>query len=142
MGLGGSEGELREQRQQGWNAHAAGKGLRATLFLNRLPPLPMPSSPATQACSWLLVCCSERFRASAGGVGMSILLAGVVVWISVVGLLPWPWGWMSLFQLGPDQNAYAQISEVCSLHPPSSLYPAPPVGRVQRGLGRDLVLSS
>lgn len=59
---------------------------------------------------------------------MFILLAAVVVWISVVG----PAGMALAVGLGcpcPDlvqiRMPYAQISEVCSLHPPSSLYPAP-----------------
>lgn len=95
-------------------------------FLTIVLPHPCPPVPPHRHVVGSLSA-AQRFRASAGGVGRSILLAGVVVWISVVGLLAWPWlrGWISLFQLGPDQNAYAQISEVCSLHPPSSLYPAP-----------------
>lgn len=48
---------------------------------------------------------------------------------------------MSLSRLGPDQNAYAQISEVCSpqLPPPST---PPRSGTGAKGLGKDLVLSS
>lgn len=47
---------------------------------------------------------------------------------------------MSLSRLGPDQNAYAQISEVCSPHPPPPTLPRS--GRGAKGLGKDLVLSS
>lgn len=48
---------------------------------------------------------------------------------------------MSLARLGPDQNAYAQISEVCSPQPPPPSTP-PRSGTGAKGLGKDLVLSS
>lgn len=57
--------------------------VRALLCFLTLSPHPLPSSPATQAQS-CRSSAAPRFRASAGDVGMSILLAGVVVWISVV----------------------------------------------------------
>lgn len=57
--------------------------VRALLCFLTLSPHPLPSSPATQAHS-CRSSAAPRFRASAGDVGMAILLAGVVVWISVV----------------------------------------------------------
>lgn len=68
-----------------------------------------------------------------------VWLSGSLWW----GLLAWPWlwGWMSLSRLGPDQNAYAQISEICSPHPPSSLHPAPQWDRCKGvGKGFDIVV--
>lgn len=48
---------------------------------------------------------------------------------------------MSLSRLGPDQNAYAQISEVCSPQPPPPSTP-PRSGTGAKGLGKNLVLLS
>lgn len=77
---------------------------------------------------------------------MSILLAGVVVWISVVGLLAWPRlrGWDGTVPTWSrsECNACAQILGVSS--PPTPPPPSTPPSRQRgaKGLGRDLVLSS
>lgn len=79
-----------------------------------------------------------RFRALAGDAGMSILLAGVVVWISVVGLLAWPWlrGWDGAVPTWSRSEciACAQILGVSSPPPPLLPLPHPAVRGVQRGL--------
>lgn len=81
--------------------------MRAPLqFLNPSQSLPMPSK-SRHTRTKLVASLLQRFRASAGDVGMSVLLACVVLGFPCWGLLAWPWlaGGDEFLQLGPDQNA-------------------------------------
>lgn len=111
---------------------------RAPLYFLTLLPHSRPQVLPHRHAVGALSAAASRFRASAGDAGMSILLAGVVVWISAVG----PVGMAVAAGLGWHYPDLVQIRMHClcpdlggMLPPPPLLpLPRPALGRVQRGL--------